>query len=392
MRGAATPEDALQGPLGLHYPSRIIAHALMSTTRSKKICAVTALVTLTTLSSSRAQAEVHDAAGRRAAYVEARSAILAKDWVRARKILQELWSEAQSYDVALGLGQAELNLKQYPPAAEHLTYALENLPPHESAELRKRAEEFLAAARTHLATVRVWVQPDGANVMVDGQLVGKAPLSSDIFVEIGPHSISAHELSYEPVEVRIDAIQGQSYPVSLQLSPLAAQPSPATAAATLTSEPAPTAVASAPPPEVASPPAPSAPAADRPVFRPNPLPAYLATGVAVIGASVAVGAFVAASNKESDKDALLASITTKPACGQGTPYVDQCNRVKELNDDARTLRVVGYVGVGVAGLAAGTATYLFVRRPRAAEQSALRLRVVPTLAPRSAGALLSTAF
>src|SRR4051812_18138858 len=90
-----------------------------------------------------AHAETRDPTARRAAYLDAKAAIVAKDWVKAQGILNDLWAEAETYDVALGLGQAELNLAQYARAAQHLSFALEHMPPRESPELHARAEEFM---------------------------------------------------------------------------------------------------------------------------------------------------------------------------------------------------------------------------------------------------------
>ncbi|HTQ04571.1 MAG TPA: hypothetical protein VMI54_11975 [Polyangiaceae bacterium] len=331
---------------------------------------------------ARAHAEPRDAASRRAAYVEARDAIVAKNWAGAEKILAGLWAEARTYDVALGLGQAELNLKEYAHAAEHLSFALAHLPPRESDELRARAQEFLALAREHLATVTVWVEPQDSTISVDGEAMD-SPSTADIFVEIGPHTIAARHAGYESAEVRVDALQGESYPVRFQLSPL-----PAPAAAPVAAPPvAPTA-------------APVAPAvsegakwADQPPSHASLLPVYIAAGVTAVGLGVGIGTLVAAGNKESDKDDILARLPEKPACGQGTPYVVDCGHVKDLNDQASTLRTVGFVGVGVAVAAAGTAAYFLVTHKHGtASASARSVRVWPVVAPRSVGAFLHADF
>lgn len=335
--------------------------------------------------SAHAQAEPRDAASRRAAYVEARDAIVAKNWAGARKILVELWAEAQSYDVALGLGQAELNLKQYAHAAQHLTYALGNLPPRESDELRARSQEFLDLAKQHLATVQIWVEPQDATIAVDGETVEPSP-SSEVFVEVGSHTIAARRADYQTAEVRVDALQGQTYPVRFQLSPSAPTAAPLTAPAV----PAP--VASAP--TLASPPPnPGAKWAEHPSSQSSLVPVYIAAGVTAVGLGVGIGTLVAAGNKESDKSDILARLPEKPACGQGTPYVVDCAHVKDLNDQANTLRTVGYVGVGVAVAGAGAAAYFLLRHGHGTPSEAARtVRVLPTLAPRTVGAFVRANF
>ncbi len=337
---------------------------------------------LSALSAASAQAEPRDAASRRAAYVEARDAIVAKDWARAEKILASLWAEARTYDVALGLGQAELNQKEYARAARHLSYALANLPPRETDELRARTQEFLELARQHLATVQIWVDPEDATISVDGESVDTAP-SSDVFVEVGPHAIVARHADYQSAEVRVDALQGQTYPVRFQLSRLPApEPTPNLTPAVV--------VPAAPP---ASLPAEGAKWADHRASHPSLLPVYIAAGVTAVGLGVGIGTLAAAGNKESDKNDILARLPEKPACGQGTPYLVDCAHVKNLNDQASTLRTVGFVGVGVAVAAAGTAAYFLITHARgSAAEAARSVRVVPALAPRTLGALVQANF
>lgn len=335
------------------------------------------------LGAAHAHAEPRDAAGRRAAYVEARDAIVAKNWAGARKILVELWAEAQSYDVALGLGQAELNLKQYAHAALHLTYALDNLPPRESDELRARTQEFLGLARQHLATVEVWVEPQDAAISVDGETVAPSP-ASEVYVEVGPHTIAARRADYQTAEVRVDALQGQTYPVRFQLSPSSAPP-----AAPMT-----TPIATTPiPPLPTAPPESGAKRAEQPSSQSSLVPVYIAAGVTAVGLGVGIGTLVAAGNKQSDKNDILARLPEKPACGQGTPYVVDCAHVKDLNDQAATLRTVGFVGVGVAVAAAGTAAYFLLRHDHGKpSESAQSVQVLPALAPRTLGALVRASF
>ncbi|HEV8548840.1 MAG TPA: PEGA domain-containing protein, partial [Polyangiaceae bacterium] len=216
------------------------------------------------------QAQPRDAAARRTAYLDAKTAIVAKDWTKAQRILNELWAESQTYDVALGLGQAELNLAQYMRAAEHLGFALSNLPPRESPELRARAEELMNLAKAQLSSVRVTVDPAGAEVLVDGQSVGRAPLGAEVPVEVGQHVISARQPGYDTADVRVDALSGQVHPVELHLS-LAAGLAPLPVAA--------------PPPSERSPRAQESTAAEGsdllPASRPIPASAYVAAGVAV---------------------------------------------------------------------------------------------------------------
>jgi hypothetical protein len=123
------------------------------------------------------------------------------------------------------------------------------------------------------------------------------------------------------------------------------------------------------------------------------VPVYIAAGVTAVGLGVGIGTLVAAGNKQSDKNDILARLPERPACGQGTPYVVDCAHVRDLNDQAATLRAVGFVGVGVAVAAAGTATYFLLKHDRRTTAEAGRsVRVFPALAPRTLGALVRASF
>jgi hypothetical protein len=144
-------------------------------------------------------------------------AINASQFERARQILTEAMSDCPSYDVAGALGQAELELKRYRDAAEHLDYAITHFPPGESRELLARTKEGLERAKKHVATLRVAVNQPGAEILVDDRRVGISPLKSDLFVEPGAHRVRAAKEGTTRAEQGFEVQAGQSLELTLDV-------------------------------------------------------------------------------------------------------------------------------------------------------------------------------
>jgi hypothetical protein len=131
--------------------------------------------------------------------------------------LRAAWDLAPSYRTAAGLGQVELHLTQYRDAAEHLAYCLRSFPTSGDAGARRHVEEGLAQAREHVAALRVRVDPEGAEVAVDGHPAGRAPLEGLLFVDPGPHVIQASAEGRTTTSETVDAPVRVTRDVSLSL-------------------------------------------------------------------------------------------------------------------------------------------------------------------------------
>lgn len=144
---------------------------------------------------------------------------------------------AKSYDVAVSLGQAELNLGLYRDAAEHLAFGTRNVPPREDPVVANRSAEALEYAKQRIGTVVVSVQPKGALIRLNGQSVGSAPLDAELFVEPGKYTVDASLAGYQSAfqEFRVNA--GEMRSIQFQLVPvLEAAPKPAPNAEPLASK------------------------------------------------------------------------------------------------------------------------------------------------------------
>ena len=135
---------------------------------------------------------VNDSAYLRALYKKAQAAFEANDYEQARGLFLQAWAIQPSAEIALGLGQVELELKRYRDCAEHLDYALRNLSPTVNESVLGMAKKALAESTAQLAVIRVTTNREGADISVDGKTVGKAPLAAPLFLEPGNHEIAAH--------------------------------------------------------------------------------------------------------------------------------------------------------------------------------------------------------
>lgn len=120
----------------------------------------------------------------------------AKNWKGAREAFQEAWKRRKHVLIALNLGNAEFELKMYAGAAEHLDYFLENAPPSTPMADKKRALEMFAIARKHVGALKVEVNVEGADVLVDAKEVGRSPVKGNVFVEPGRRKIEARLKGY----------------------------------------------------------------------------------------------------------------------------------------------------------------------------------------------------
>ena len=125
-----------------------------------------------------------------------------------------VWEADRTPTTAGNLGSAELKLKKYPEAAEHLQIFLreeKDLDPDE----RKEAEGELAQAKAQVVTLRVEVPDPGTEILIDGQLVGTSPIDHDLFVTPTPHLIIARK-GEATAQIEIDDGPGSVQKVRLE--------------------------------------------------------------------------------------------------------------------------------------------------------------------------------
>jgi hypothetical protein len=93
-------------------------------------------------------------------------------WQRAYTSFLQAWRLKQHYQIAANLGRAELKLRKYRDAAEHLTYFLREASAVGPDE-RKAAQAMLDEARAKVGALTIIVDRPGAVVLVDGVAIGR---------------------------------------------------------------------------------------------------------------------------------------------------------------------------------------------------------------------------
>lgn len=149
-------------------------------------------------------------------YVEGQKSAARDRWGEAHAAWLAAWGLKRHYQIAGSLGTAEAKLGRYRDAAEHLSFFMREAPATKVKE-RQSVQELLAEVRKHVGALVLKVEPAGAEVLVDGVVVGKAPLAEEVFVDVGAREIEARLDGYEAAKAKVDAAAGASREVALTL-------------------------------------------------------------------------------------------------------------------------------------------------------------------------------
>lgn len=327
-----------------------------------------------------------DDSKRRAVFREGVSAIQAEKWDEALAIYRKLWDEEHTYDVALSLGQVELNLKAYRDAAEHLDFGVRNIPPREDAEMAARARRMLDLARSEVGAVEIRVDRKNAELRVDGKAIPSPP-PAEIFLDPGPHAIEATSEGSTPIQQSIQATAGRKSTLNLAFGDPSGR-STAAPAATVATEQA--------PPQPAPAPTKTDPAADKD-------DSSLRTAILIGGLSVtavATGVTIAfalqGSSASSDAEDALGRATARygldPCSSSAGAGSAECAEVADANDRRSNHNQVANVALFVA-IAAGVGTAAtFFLWPNKSERPERALRLTPHIDHRAGGAVLTGSF
>jgi hypothetical protein len=293
------------------------------------------------------------------------------DMAEAERLFSEAFALRKSSDIAANLGQSELEQQKFRKAAEHFQWALANLLPSATDAQRKAVETGLARSRAEVAILRLEIKPDGSDVVVAEQRLGPSPINGGVYVDPGEVIIAVKHDGFVAIDKRVLVSKGTEQAVEVTLMPRDTGPTAAAAAT-------PTAVGSGLDHPVTDKPA------DAGEDKPKSLvPAFVATGVAVVGVGLGIGFTVSANSKRSDLDESIAAHGGTAACSNGTATPADCADFKSRADSVDTSRHVALGSFIVGGVAAVVAGYFYwdalSHRQSAA---ALRRRPLFGLTPR----------
>lgn len=297
-----------------------------------------------------------------------------------------------------------------------------------SPQQRTEIETALAEARRHLATINVLVFPPGAEVYLDGDLVGTAPLRRPLQTGPGPHVIEArsagggsvqHQARVEgggTMTLTLDILRNRSFVGSV--APEAQPPVPIAVPTPTPTPPVPivpvpvvpaTNVVVTPPVVRVEPPRPVVQAPPvLPVTRRAPGPGVLvpppvggsrAVGVGagfwtsfaltVAATGTAIGFFVYANSLEDDYYRIVAVFETETDPSRQSYY-----RALGLSyaDAVDQNRLISYIAAGAAGVAGALTIGLGIygATARTSSRRGASLQVLPSL--RGDGLVLSGTF
>jgi hypothetical protein len=119
------------------------------------------------------------------------------------------------------IGLAEGSLRRWIDAETHLAAALaaHDIPWIENRRNRDALEQALTSIRTHIGTLSV-IGPEGAEVTVDGQAVGRLPIPGPIRLAEGNVHVRGSALGHQPAEVEVTIAGGAETTVTLDMGRL----------------------------------------------------------------------------------------------------------------------------------------------------------------------------
>jgi hypothetical protein len=327
---------------------------------------------------------------------------------RALPLFEKAYQLSRSPRTAGQLGLVEMALGYYVDAEKYLGEALAS-PDHPwVAKNLATLKSQLATAKTQIGELFIVGEPSGADVLVNGKLVGKLPLPWPIRLDKGRADVQVRAAGHVPTSDTVTITGGKREDRSyrLQREATAVAPPPPVAAPAPKETPRP--VEAAPPaPAVAmttqtSPPAAPGPAGtDAPAASITATPATgggggdhsnlrpVAWGVGIAGlAALVFGGVegIIAINKRNEfndhegPDPNNVGRTIKD-CGTETP-TDACRAIMDSHESARTLSIVGFVAGGVLTAGAAVLWVLTSPKPAAGSASSSTFACTPDLVTR----------
>ncbi|XYH99208.1 PEGA domain-containing protein [Sorangium sp. So ce1128] len=313
-------------------------------------------------------------------------------YVQAESELQSAWELSPTFDVAYNLGNTKYQLKKHREAAQYLSFALRNWPRLKTvAKLKPTAEQRLAESRAQVGAVTVTVSLAGAEVLVDGKVVGRAPLEGEVFVEPGEHRVDARLEGYAPASQTVTVAKGGKVEVALAMA-LARNEAPTTAGVTTEGG------ASAPVAGAGAPMAERVPGGTEQPLPPPPekrswVPVIALGGASAVGLAVGITTTVLSRNARGDAEAHQEQIRqVNGRCIE--PPSGLTNRCRDLEREtgsaARfgTISVVSYAASGALAIAAVT----YALWPQRTSSAGRALRVLPQTYAGGGGVFVAGAW
>jgi PEGA domain-containing protein len=295
-------------------------------------------------------------------------AFRAGNYEEARIAFAECYQIMPKSDVLRNLSISEIQSGHYVSAARHLTQLLAAPQGELPTTVREEATNRLSQAEAQIGQLKINVDVAGAEISIDGAVIGRSPLGGDWYIEPGQHEILISKAGY-PIESRqVFALAGVTIPVDVSLETLRREQAADAKAAQLmgTSEgQAPVAVN------------------DSSDHISTASTVVLVTTGTLAAASLAAGIIftVSANGHDSDGDGRSERLNTRGICQPTTMLGPDCELLERDREDAHTDReraIVGFIGFGVASaITLGYALWLTLDDEESVSQT--KAGVVPTV-------------
>lgn len=308
---------------------------------------------------------------------EAKKSFKAGQFEKARELYAAAYKQKPDHATLLLLAQAEAKANKNIDAAGHLELYLREAK-SASAEDRAAADKLYWDVTAKIATWKVKVSVDGADVYLDGKLVGKSPLAAPLFVEVGTHEVEARKEGFLVEKYLIVAGPNTETDTMLGMKPAPVEVKPKE--------------------DVKK---------DKPILvpPPPPSPAWRTYGMigggalTALGLGLGVGLTVSAGTKGDEADAQLSELrrttpNTFGICGANQFPSNQAGCTK-LNDtlssqDARANGAVA--GFVIAGVGAVGTVGLFMLPKFAFGRKLMAMRFNPVISRDRMGGTLTGTF
>ncbi|MBI3199966.1 MAG: PEGA domain-containing protein [Myxococcales bacterium] len=129
----------------------------------------------------------------------------------------QAWALHQSPDIAANLAACELALNKHRDAAEHFEFALRRMLAGTTPEQKARLTQGFEKAKKEVATLKLEVEPAGAEVKLDDKVVGKSPLDADVFAEPGTHELVVTAAGFAAHSQKVTAQKGGVHALRVSL-------------------------------------------------------------------------------------------------------------------------------------------------------------------------------
>jgi hypothetical protein len=272
-------------------------------------------------------------------------AFRAGNYEEARRAFAECYQLMPKSDVLRNLSISEIQSGHYVSAARHLKQLLSQ-PGDLPSNVREEANSRLAQAEAQIGQLKIGVDVAGAEISIDGHVIGRSPLDGSWYIEPGQHEIIVSKAGYPAESRQVFALAGVAIPIDVSLETLRREQAADAKAAELmgTSE-------------------------GQTVAREGGIgtgsTVLLVTTGTLAAASLAAGIYftVSANGHDSDADGLSERLMSTGACDPATTRLpEDCRSLiqsRQDSEDDRNRAMVGFIGFGVASaLTLGYALWL----------------------------------